>query len=106
MRKFQERLPTGCHYLILLFFPPLCIRVSATVLVFLCVHRGLGLSHHQRVIGFGREGGCGGPYLYAPSTSARVQNRFGFVELGHDMSSNCTTRNWDYRLVLVAPGTT
>ena len=39
---------------------------------------------------FGREGGCGGSYLAAPPTSARVQNRVEFVELARDMSSNCT----------------
>ena len=30
---------------------------------------------------FSREGGCGGPYLAAPPTSARVQIRDEFVEL-------------------------
>ena len=54
----------------------------------MCVHRGLALSSHQRGTDFGRERGCGGPYLCAPSTSARVQNRFEFVELSRDMSSN------------------
>ena len=31
-------------------------------------------------------------------TSARVRNRFESVEVGGDMSSNCTRRHWDYRL--------
>ena len=44
---------------------------------------------------FGREGGCGGSYLAAPPTSARVQNRVEFVELARDMSSNCTRSHWD-----------
>ena len=43
--------------------------------MYTCVHRSLALSHHQRGTDFGREGGCGGPSLCAPSTSARVQNR-------------------------------
>ena len=48
---------------------------------------------------FGREGYGGGPYLAAPPTSARVQNRFESVELAPDMSSKCTRSHWDYRLV-------
>ena len=78
-------------------FPPLCVLVCWCI--DLCVHRGLALSYHQGGTNFGREGGCGGPSLCAPSISARVQNRFEFVELGRDMSSNCTRRHWDYRLV-------
>ena len=39
---------------------------------------------------FGRERGCGGPYLCAPHTSARIQNRVEFVDLARDMPSNCT----------------
>ena len=31
---------------------------------------------------------CGGPLFAPPSTSARVQSRFEFVELGGDMCSN------------------
>ena len=63
------------------------------------VHRGLALSHHQRGTNFAPCDVCGGPYQCTPSTSARVQNRFEFVELGRDVSSNCTKRQWDYRLV-------
>ena len=50
----------------------------------------MALSHHQCGTDFGREGGCGGPYLCTPSTSAHAQNRFEFLELSRDMSSNCT----------------
>ena len=49
---------------------------------------------------FGRESGCGGLYLAAPPTSARVQNRVEYVELARDFSSNCTRSHWDYRLVV------
>ena len=77
-RKFPERLPTGCHYLIELF------------LLHLSVQWGLALAQHQRASDFVREGGSGVPLLFHPSTSARVQNRFEFVELAGDMSSNCT----------------
>ena len=46
---------------------------------------------------FGREGGYVGPYLCAPTTSARVQSRFELIGLARDMSSNCTRSHWDYR---------
>ena len=39
---------------------------------------------------FGREGGCGGPYLAEPPTSARVQKRVEFVQLARYTSSNYT----------------
>ena len=69
------------------------------VRVVVCLHWGLALSHHQRGTDFDRGDVCGSPLIYQPSTSARVQNRFEFVELGGDMSSNCTRRHWYYRLV-------
>ena len=62
--------------------------LTSLVCVLVCASR-FALSHHQRGTDFGHEGGFGGPYLCAPSNSARVQNRFEFVELGRDMSSNC-----------------
>ena len=54
----------------------------------LCVHRRWSIERHRKNMDFGREGGCGGPYLAAPPTSARVQNRVEFVELARDRSSN------------------
>ena len=47
----------------------------------------------------GCEGGCGVPYLAAPSTSARVQGFFEFDELARDMASNCTRSHRGYKLV-------
>ena len=58
--------------------------------VFVLVHRRWSVERHRKSMSFGREGGCGGPYLAAPPTSARVQNLVEFVELARDMSSNCT----------------
>ena len=58
------------------------------VLVCWCVHRRWSIERHRKNMDFGREGGCGGPYLAAPPTSARVQNRVEFVELARDRSSN------------------
>ena len=77
VRKFQERLPTGWAYLIWLFFPLL--------LVCACVHRRWSIERHRKSVDFGRERGCGGPYLAAPPTSTGVQNRFEFVEFGRDI---------------------
>ena len=54
------------------------------------VHRRWSIERHRKSTDFGREGGCVGPDLEAPPTSARVQNRVEFVELARDMSSNCT----------------
>ena len=84
MRKFPERLPTAWAYLIKSFFRPWC------VLVYLCVHRRWSIERNRKGMDFGRERGCGGPYLAAPPTSARVQNNVEFVELARDMSSNWT----------------
>ena len=57
------------------------------------LHRRWSIERHRKSMDFSGEGGCGGPYLCAPSTSARVQSRFEFVELTRDMSSNCTGEN-------------
>ena len=46
----------------------------------------------------------GGPLFAPPTTSARVQSRFEFVEIGGGMRSNYHRRHWDYRLAPV--GTT
>ena len=78
--KFLERLPTGCIYLIQLLFPPSCVLVCWCV--GLCVHWGLAVSNHQRGTDFAPCDVSGGPYLRAPSRSARVRNRFAFVVLG------------------------
>ena len=83
VRKIPERLLTAWAYLINCFFLP-------CVLVCVWVHRRWSIERHRKSIDFGREGGSGGPYLAAPPTSARVQNRVEFVELARDMSSNCT----------------
>ena len=57
----------------------------------MCVHWGLSLAHHQRPTDFDRVHVCGGPLFWPPSTSACVQNRSEFVELGGDMCLiNCT----------------
>ena len=48
---------------------------------------------------FGPEDVCGGPLFCPPVTSARVQSRFEFVELGGDMCSKGHSRHWEYRLV-------
>ena len=76
-----------------------CVGVLVYWCIGLCVHWGLALSHHQRGTDFAPCDVCGSPYLCPPSTSARVRNRFEFVELGRDTSSNCTKCHWDYRLV-------
>ena len=86
--KFQERLPTGCIYLIQLFFPPSCVLMCWCVGS--CVRWGLAVSHPQRGTDFAPCDVRGGPFLCAPSTSARVQNRFEFVDLSLDMSSKYT----------------
>ena len=84
VRKFPERLPMALLYLTTLFFPWLSVRP----LVRLCVHSGLSLAHHQRGTDFVPCDVYEGPLLCPPSTSARVQNRFEFVERDRDMSSN------------------
>ena len=71
-------------------------------LVYWCVggwvHQRWSIECYRKSMDFGREGGCVGSYLGTPPTSARVQNRVEFVELAHDMSSNCTRSHWDYWL--------
>ena len=49
---------------------------------------------------FGRECGCGRPYLPPPPTSARMQSRYEFLELALNMSFYCTRSHWDYRLIV------
>ena len=59
-----------------------CVRVF--------VHWGLSLEHHQRGTDYALRDVCRGPLLCPPSTYARVQNHFEFVEFGGDMCSNFT----------------
>ena len=80
IRKFPERLPSAWAYLMKLFFFPLCVYLS--------IHRRLSLERHQLPTDFDPGGIYRGPLFAPPSTSARVQSRFGFVELGGDMCSN------------------
>ena len=60
------------------------------------LHRRWSIERRRHIMDFGHASGCVGPYLYAPSTSARVQSRFDFVKLARDMSSNFTRGIWDY----------
>ena len=77
--------------------------------VYWCVHRRWSIERHRKSMDFGREGGCGVPYLAAPPTSARVQNSVKFVELARDMPSNCTGEvqarisRWYHSFQSVAP---
>ena len=63
------------------------IILSSLVCVLVC-HGRWSIDRHRKSMNFGLERGCGGPYLAAPPTSARVQNRVEFVELARGMSSN------------------
>ena len=76
VRKFPERLPTAIAY------------YSSLVGVY--VHRHWSIERHRKSMDFGREGCCGGPYIAAPPTTSRVQNRVEFVELACDISSSWT----------------
>ena len=80
---FSERLPTAW------IKKKMFLRLLCALLC-VWVHRYWSIKNQRKSMDFGREGGCGGPYLAAPPTSARVQNRVEFVELARDMSSNCT----------------
>ena len=99
-RKFPERFPTVCRFLVELFFPLWCVYWCVGV----CVYRRWSIERHQKGMDFAPcdVGGC--PLLCAPSISDRVQSRFEFVELDRDMSFNCTRSHWDYGLL--PPGTT
>ena len=48
-------------------------------LVGVCVHRRWSIERHRKSMDFGRERACGGSYLAALRTSARVQNRVELV---------------------------
>ena len=63
-RKFRERLPRACAYLVKLVLLPLCVSIDLCP----CTSPSVGV--------------CGGPLFAPPSTSARVQSRFEFVKLG------------------------
>ena len=65
-----------------LFKPFFFFSSFVSVGLLVCVHGGLALSHHQRGTDFAPCDVSGGPYLRAPSRSARVRNRFAFVVLG------------------------
>ena len=88
---------------------PVCGCGCLCVLVYLRVHRRWSIERHRKSMDFGREGGCGVPYLAAPPTSARVQNSVKFVELARDMPSNCTGEvqarisRWYHSFQSVAP---
>ena len=56
----------------------------------LLAYRRWSIGRHLKSMDFGREGDFVGPYLAAPPTSARVQNRVEFVVLTRDLSSNLT----------------
>ena len=86
MRKFQERLPTTWAYSVKLLLRPWCVWVR--MFVYLCVHLRSSIEHHRKSMDFSRERGYGTPYLAAPPTAARVQNRVEFVELARGMSSH------------------
>ena len=64
----------------------------------MCVHWSLSLAHHRNSIHFESDGVWGGPLFAPPSSSACVQNRVEFVELGRGMCSNYHRRHYDYRL--------
>ena len=55
VRKFQERLRTACLNLMKLFLLPLSVPR--------CVRRRWSNERHRKSMDFGRERGCGGPYL-------------------------------------------
>ena len=63
-----------------------------------CAHWALSLARHQSSTDFESDI-CGGLLFAPPFTSACVQSRFEFVELGRGMCSNYHMRHWDYRLV-------
>ena len=63
-------------------------KIALSSLVYLCVHWRLYLERHQMTTDVHPEGICGGTLFAPPFTSARVQSRFEFVELGRDMYSN------------------
>ena len=66
-----------------LLFLPLCIRVCIGVCNLNFVE------HHQRAPNFDPGGICAGPLPAPPSTFARVQSSFEFVEIGGDVCSSC-----------------
>ena len=70
--------------IVLSSFAGLCVGVRIGV----WVRRRWSIERHRKMMDLGREDGCGGPYLAAPPTSTRVQNRFGFVWLAREMSFN------------------
>ena len=59
------------------------------VWLYCCVHWALSLQRHRKSMDFGPEDVCGDLLFCPPFTSARVQSRFEFVELGGDMCCNC-----------------
>ena len=73
--------------------------ITLTPFVCLRVHCPLFLAYHQSTTDFDADGVCGSPIFAPPSTSARVQSCFEFVEAGGGMCSNYHRRHWDYRLV-------
>ena len=77
VRKFRERLPTAWPDLSKLFLLPSSV----------CALSFLSLSRHQSTTDVDPEGVCGGPLFAPPFTSARVQRRLEFVELGGDICS-------------------
>ena len=78
-----EKIPRTFAHRVELF-----IKIIHFSLVCLFVHSRLSLERHQSAFDFDPEGVCGGPLFSPPFTSARVQSRFDFMELGGDMYSN------------------
>ena len=62
----------------------LIYKIILTSLV--CVQWHLYLERHQSATDFDPEGVCGRPIFAPPLTSARLESRFEFVELGSDMN--------------------
>ena len=61
------------NQIVLSSFVGVCVRIGVWV------HRRWSIERHRKIMDLGREDGCGGPYLAAPPTSSRIQNRFDFV---------------------------
>ena len=83
--KFQGAFAHGVP-----IFHKIVLTSLVALLVYWCVHRRYSIERLRKSMNFGREGGCVGPYLAAPPTSARVQNGVELVDLACDMFSNCT----------------
>ena len=89
VRKFPERLCTAWRYFKKCsFFPCVCTCAFMYLCIGVSVHLALSFERHQRATDLDPGGICGGPLFAPPSTSARVQSRCEFVDLGGDQCSN------------------